>query len=174
MYKGILFLLLIIFVLIGCGKPRLNENDAQKFLNYFYNDKVPEEITDRYLLTAGRGIVPYLIDEVQKRDMLKRGYAIGALGKLGDRRALPVLIKILGDNSEVHYFREDALVSICYLDKSLGEEMIEKYAGQSESFDRQIGLLKKGMYDNDYNITWWDRLKDKIIFLLDKHNILHV
>ena len=95
MYKGILFLLLIISLLAGCGKPRLNENDAQKFLNYFYNDKVPEEITDRHLLTAGRGIVPYLIDEVQKRDMPKRGYAIGALGKLGDRRALPVLIKIL-------------------------------------------------------------------------------
>ena len=174
MYKGILFLLLVVFTLAGCGKPRLNENDAQKFLNYFYNDKVPEEITDRYLLTAGRGIVPYLIDEVQKRDMPKRGYAIGALGKLGDRRALLVLIKILGDNSEIHYFREDALVSICYLDKSLGEEMIEKYAGQSESFDRQIELLKKGMYDKDYNITWWDRLKDKIIFLLDKYNILHV
>ena len=128
----------------GCGKPRLNEKDAQKFLNYFYNDKVPEEITYRYLLTAGRGIVHYLIDEVLKRDMSKRVYAIGALGESGDRRALPVLIKILDDNSEIHDFREEALVDICYLDKSLGEEMIQKYAGQSELFDRQIELLKKG------------------------------
>ena len=71
---------------------------------------------------------------------------------------------------DVHY----SLVDICYLDKSLGKEMIQKYAGQSESFDRQIELLKKGMYDSDYKITWWVRLKDKIIFLLDKYNILHL
>jgi len=174
MDTGSLFLLLMVFVLAGCTEPRLDGKDAQKFLNYFYNDKVPEEITDRYLLTAGKGIVPYLIDEVQKRDMPKRGYAIGALGKIGDRRALPVLIKILEDSSEIYYFREDALVSIWYLDKALGERMIERYAGQNESFDRQIELLKKGIYDSDYKRTWWDRLKDKIIFLLDKYSILHL
>jgi hypothetical protein len=77
----------------------MDEKEAQDVLNKFYADNVPESINDRHLLNAGSSIVPYLLIEIQKKDMPKRGYAILALGKIGDGRAIPILQSILNDSS---------------------------------------------------------------------------
>jgi len=122
----------------------MDKKEAQKVLNSFYTDKVPESINDRHLLRAGKAIVPYLVEEIQKKDMPKRRYAIGALGKIGDRRALPVLVKILGDRSELEYFRSDALRAIWHIDKKQGEELAKKYAGESIDIDTASQLLREG------------------------------
>ena len=128
----------------GCSEPKMDEKEAQEVLNSFYTDKVPESINDRHLVRAGKAIVPYLVAEIQKRDMPKRRYAIGALGKIGDRRALPVLVKILGDRSELEYFRSDALRAIWHIDKKQGEELAKKYAGESIDIDTVSQLLREG------------------------------
>ena len=128
----------------GCSKSTMSEKEAQKVLNSFYTDKVPESINDRHLLRAGKGIVPYLVEEIQKRDMPKRRYAIGALGKIADRRALPVLVKILEDRSELEYFRGDTLEAIWRIDKKMGGELAKKYSGESIYIDTVIQLLREG------------------------------
>ncbi len=134
----------VFFEIRGKLRSTLSEKEAQELLNYFYTDRVPEPITDRYLLRAGKGIVPYLLIEIQKRDMPKRGYAIVALGKIVERLALPVLIKILEDRSEVVYFRRDAIEAIWRIDRKLGEEYAAKYAGESKEIDITINLLREG------------------------------
>lgn len=170
-YSLIIFsLILIILGFLSYSATTVTQKDAQKFLNYFYNDKVPECITDRYLLTAGKGIVPYLIMEIRKKDMQKRRYAIAVLGKLGDSRALPLLVKIHEDLSEEIYFRCDALVSIWYIDRKLGEELAEKFADVDDSC---VELLRKGVDDPDYERTFSGYLLDRVLYLLDKYDILH-
>lgn len=141
-------LLIIVFFLIsillvpisGCSKSIMNEKEAQKVLNSFYTDKVPESINDRHLLRAGKAIVPYLIIEIQKKDMPKRGYGILALGKIGDRQALHVLTKIFEDQSELIYFRCDAIRAIWHIDEKLGKELAKKYAGENSYIDETIDL----------------------------------
>jgi HEAT repeat protein len=60
--------------------------------------------------------------------MKQRRYAIGALGYIGDRAALPTLEVILRTEDERDYFRGDALRSIYQIDPELGS----KYAVQFE------------------------------------------
>jgi HEAT repeat protein len=139
--------LLFLLLVSGCFRAEIDQKEAQKILNDFYDDNVPEPILDRHLLSAGKAIVPYLLIEIQKRDMPKRGYAILALGKIGDRRALPVLIRILEDRSEIVYFRDDALRAIWHIDRKLGWEYAKKYAGENKEFDRTLELLKEGNMD---------------------------
>jgi hypothetical protein len=141
----VVVILLLAFVSISvCSKKSMDPEEAKRVLNLFYSDNVPESINDRYLVEAGRAIVPYLTVEVQKRDMPKRRYAILALGKLKDKRALPVLIQILYDRSELYYFRDDALRAIWHIDRKLGEEYGAKFAGQNPYMDRTIELLRDG------------------------------
>ena len=147
MLKGLIVMSLVSLLLLivaGCFKSNINEKEAQKILHDFYNDNVPEPINDRHLLSAGKPIVPYLIVEIQRKDMPKRRYAIGALGKIGDKQALPVLIKILEDNTELYYFRSDAIEAIWHIDKKLGEKYAAKYVGESKEFERTIQLLREG------------------------------
>lgn len=140
------FLLFATLLLLqfGCGEAVMDEKQALRVLSEFYEDNVPEPVMDRRLLSAGKGIVPYVIKEIQRKDMPKRRYAISALGKIGDRLALPALVKILEDKSEADLFRGDALTAIWRLDRNLGEQLAKKYSGESPYIDRVIQLLAEG------------------------------
>jgi len=129
-------------IFFGCGE--MNEHEAAQVLQNFYNDNVPEPINDRYLLEAGKAIVPFLLEEIKDPDMPKRGYAILALGKIGDVRALGTLEQILDDKSETDYIRGDSLTSIWHIDRKVGEKLSIKYHGENRYIDRTIELLKKG------------------------------
>ncbi len=142
--KAFCLISIMLIFLIGCYESTMDEEKAKKVLNNFYTDNVPESINDRYLVSAGKAIVPYVLVEIQKRDMPKRGYAILALGKIGDRRALTVLKKILDDKSELLGDRTAALQSIWHIDRKLGEELAKKYSGENEYLDRHIQLLREG------------------------------
>jgi hypothetical protein len=111
---------------------------------YMFGD-LPDGFDDRLcLVEPGEAIVPHLIIEIQKKDMKKKGYAILALGKIKDKRALPVLIEILDDRSESIYIRDDALRAIWHIDRRLGEQYVTKFSGQSPDMDRTIVLLREG------------------------------
>lgn len=143
-----LFLLGMIVVLfpclIYCSKSKLSEEEAKSIIQKFYSDNVPESMLDRYLLDAGKPIVPYLVIEIENKKMPKRGYAILALGKIHDSRALPVLEKIMNDKMENTIIRGDTLTAIWHIDRKLGEEYAKKYGGDNGYIDRTIQLLKEG------------------------------
>ena len=136
--------ILTLFTVHACFKNDMTPDEAQRVLNAFYADKAPEEISNRHLVTAGRAIVPYLVVEIRNRDMPRRRYAIGALEKIKDKRSLPVLIQIVEDESEIGYFREDALRAIWHIDRALGIEYAHKLAGKNPDMDRTIELLRSG------------------------------
>ena len=145
-YCWAFFLLLsVLSGVLGCSPQALSEDEARKVLNDFYTDNVPESINDRHLLNAGKSIVPYLITEIQKEDMPKRGYAILALGKIGDRRALPVLIRMYENPTSRGVLQGVLLTAIWHIDRKLGEELASKYTDGDEFMNRTIELLKKGL-----------------------------
>ena len=129
---------------LNCTGSAMNEKQAQKVLNDFYTENVPEEVIGHQLWETGERIVPYVLVEIQKKEMPRRGYAILSLGKIGDRRALAVLTRILEDMDEPNHIRADALRAIWHIDGKCGEELASKHAGKNNHIDRTIELLRGG------------------------------
>ena len=75
--------------------------------------------------------------------MPKRDYAILALGKIKDRRALPVLIQMIEKDTTVN--KGAVLVAIWHIDKKKGEEISSNLRGKDAYLDRTIELLKGGI-----------------------------
>ena len=147
-FNGQYVLLLTIFlmvIVVSCSRSNFGEKEARKIINDFYNDNVPESINDRHLLSAGKKIVPYLMIEIKNSDMPKRRYAIGAIGKIGDKQAIPVLVNIFEDKTELVYIRADAIEAIWHIDRTIGEEYAKKHKGENKEIDRTIELLRKGV-----------------------------
>jgi len=141
---GVLIVVFTLLILIVYRSSNdISHQKAREILKNFYNDHVPEQIIDRYLLKAGRSIVPHLVVEIQNKDMPRRGYAILALGKIGDRWALPALIHILEDSSEGHYFRHDAYRAIRCMDEKLGDKLAKEYSNKIEGLDQLSEMVRK-------------------------------
>ena len=148
MYIKYLFYLAATVVLamgfVYCSKSTISEKDAKQVLQQFYSDDAPESINDRFLLQAGKPIVPYVAAEIADRNMPKRRYAIIVLGTIGDARALPALEKIINDQTESAWIRGDALTAIWHINKEMGKEYARKYGGDKGYIDRTIQLLTEG------------------------------
>jgi hypothetical protein len=98
---------------------------------YVKADHEPE--IDDPLIAKGRSMVPAICEAIRHKDMKRRRYAIGALGYIGDKGALPALESILADESEIDYFRGDALHSIYLIDRKLGLARASPYQSQTNT-----------------------------------------
>jgi len=103
----------------------------------FYAEGDHEPDLDDPLIEAGPLMVPAICEAIVHPDMKRRRYAIGALGFIGDRAALPTLEAILKKKSELEYFRGDALQSIYQIDQELGT----KYAMEFESENQYLTMI---------------------------------
>lgn len=135
----------LVFALFFACSSRLDEESANRIFQKFYEDKGPEEMLDRHLLDAGKDIVPFLVKEIQRKDMPRRSYAILAIGKLEDKRAIPALVSIFEDRTESEQIRGDSLSVILRLDESIGMKLASEHAGESKYIDRTIELYRKGL-----------------------------
>ncbi len=135
---------IVVLIICACSENAMSSEKARSVLNDFYTDNVPEPINRRHLISAGKAIVPYLLIEIRKKDMPKRGYAILALGEIKDKRAIPILIQILNDKTEEGYFRADALRAIWHINKELGEKYANQLFGQNADIDAAAQLLREG------------------------------
>ena len=115
---------------------------------YDLSDHEPE--IDDPLIARGRPMVLAICGAIRHKDMKYRRYAIGALGYIGDRRALATLEGILKDRTEIDYFRGDALHSIYWIDRGLG-----------------AGYAFKYKYENDYLTMMSDAIIKKAPWLLE-------
>jgi hypothetical protein len=95
----------------------------------FYTDEPHESELPAPLVAAGPKMTAAICDAVVHKDMMYRRYAIAALGIVHDRRAIPTLETIMRDESELDYFRGDALQSLFRIDRGLGRRHAKQYAG---------------------------------------------
>jgi HEAT repeat protein len=78
-----------------------------------------------------------VICEAKKHpDMKRRRYAIGALGFIGDKRAIPTLEAILKSDKEKDYFRGDALHAIYQIDPKLASAYAKDYIKRNDYLKR--------------------------------------
>ena len=108
----------------------------------FYNGDHEPELDDP-LIEAGQEMTLVICEAVKNKDMKLRRYAIGALGYIGDKRAIPILEAILESKAEIYYFRGDALHAIYQLDKQLGKEYATQYANEHEYLKMLQGHIEK-------------------------------
>ena len=110
---------------------------------YDLSDHEPE--IDDPLIAAGRPMVPAICEAIAHQDMKYRRYAIGALGYIGDRKAVPTLVGLLENASEKAYFRSDALLAIYQIDQPLGT----RYARQYRYADKPIAMIAEAILRGD-------------------------
>lgn len=97
----------------------------------FYNGGHEPELDDP-LIEAGKEMTIFICEAIQHKDMKMRRYAIGALGFIGDERALETLEAILKSKEEIDYFRGDALQSIYQIDRGLGKKYAKEFASEND------------------------------------------
>lgn len=113
------------------GGPRFD-----KVWHAFYVEGDHEPELDDPLIAAGRVMTLAICEAISHPDMKRRRYAIGALGYIRDRRAIPALEKILKDKTEIYYFRGDALHAIYQIDKKLGSQYAGQFANEHDYLKR--------------------------------------
>jgi len=109
----------------------------------FYVEGDHEPDIDDPLIAAGSEMTTAICEAIAHPDMKRRRYAIGALGYIRDRRALPALEKILKDKSEIFYFRGDALHAIYQIDEKLGARYAEQFASEHEYLRRLASSIQR-------------------------------
>lgn len=124
MYREINLVLALIFI-IGCSQPQ-ESISSQKRLDMFYESTLPENSLTPFLVMGGQEMVPLLINEIQKKEVLKRRYLISAIGDLKDKRALSILTKIVLDRSEADCIRCDSMKSLEKIDTKFAESFSDK------------------------------------------------
>jgi hypothetical protein len=103
---------------------------------FYGGEPRPECMQSEPLRREGRRVVPLLISELPNKGMPRRRYAIGFLGEGRYEEALPALERILGDVTEIDYFRADALLAIYEMAPIRGREL-------ARYVQDPVGLLKR-------------------------------
>lgn len=116
-------------------------------LKSFYEREVAEDQIMDPLILAGPSVIPLVEKEIANPDMMNRRYAIGALGNLGSKAALPVLEKLARAKSEVDYIRCDALAAIGMIDHQEGLRVANSVKGD------ELECLSEIAGDKDY-VQW--------------------
>ena len=131
--------------------------DPEETLKDFYDGKYRAEVQLKDpLILNGRRVLPLVLNALPKKDMLKRRYAIGFVGGGRYVEALPVLTSILIDESELNYFRADALKAIYQIDKSLSHKLAEQYTSEPDLFGEVAAQIINGKSPIYSTRTYWD------------------
>ena len=136
-----LFLAAVFYLLI----PRTAEESFEEFLSL----ETKESYLTQPLCAAGRKVVPVVIERIKDKNLDRRRYAIGFLGSDDYPEALPVLFRILEDDTETDVFRGDALNAIFLLSRNEGSDLALKYRGRADYLGRVANeLIKVQDYDD--------------------------
>ena len=130
-------ILLVAIALVACGEPQRAvqelQQDPEKVMLEFYSNPGPEDTLMDPLIVAGPSIYSLVIAAVENPDMPRRRYAIGFLGNEEVAEALPLLTSILEDESELPYFRGDALEAIYKIDRVRAKDFAPEFQDREDA-----------------------------------------
>ncbi len=139
---------------------RQHNDSPQRALQRFYDGEgvTGEDETMDSLILAGDKVVPLVVREIKDKKMAKRRYAIGFLGNGSYKQALPALASILRDETEIDYFRGDALQSIHLIDASQGREYARTYKQRSD----YLGKIAREIIAGSFMLGWRRSYQDAL------------
>lgn len=121
----------------ACDEQRQSADTLQpspeNAMSEFFSNPGAEDTLMDPLIVAGPAVYPLVIDAIQDPDMPRRRYAIGFLGNEEVSDALPILLAILNSESELPYFRGDALVAIYKIDRGRAKELALQFRDREDA-----------------------------------------
>lgn len=137
--------------------PLRNPHEALKDF-YEAKDRAEDQLMDPLIL-AGSDVVPLVISELPNKEMRLRRYAIGFLGNGQYAQALPTLQAILSDESEIYYFRADALEAIYQISPERAKALAPQYVSGEELLGRVAQEIVAGKnpiyFERSYSDAFW-------------------
>ena len=139
------FLLLVVSAAIALVWPRPTADSVMA--DFYTNDsqRAEDMLIDPLILHADL-VTGRVIEEIRNPNMEKRRYAIGFLGIVRATEALPVLRQILNSETEIDYFRADALESIYRISSMEGLRLAEQYRDR----DDHLGYIATGLISGSH------------------------
>jgi hypothetical protein len=128
-----LFLVAILYLVLGC--PSIFDainlrlfSTPEQVINRFYTeqDLAPDQVIDALIL-AGPKMCPLLEQEILKREIPRRYFAIVALSNLGNNDSISSIEYILQDKSESENFRGTALLAIARINLPYAQKIAPQY-----------------------------------------------
>jgi HEAT repeat protein len=134
--------------------------DPEEALQDFYNTEgsAVDQFKDPLILN-GRRVVPLVLDELPNKNMRLRRYAIQFLGDGRYESALPALEKILADESEVYYFRTDALKAIYQIVPERALVLAKAYVKSEASLGEVARTIADGTNPEIPVRTYWQAFR---------------
>jgi hypothetical protein len=120
-------------------------NEVAVMRDFMYGENRMESQLTIPLQRAGSGILPSILEAIQDKEMPRRRYAIWFIGIEAYEPALPVLRRILEDETEIWYFRADALEAIYLIDPLLALELSPTYVNEAELLGRYARNIRDGL-----------------------------
>jgi len=116
------------FLLIWAfGNEFINKKCANFYYIVFQNQTVSEEYLEEPILQGGYEVGKYLSENIEDKNMQYRRYAIEGIGKIKYDKAVPVLAKILNDNSEKDFIKNDVLESLQQINNYESNKILKDY-----------------------------------------------
>jgi hypothetical protein len=116
-----------------------------------------DQLTDPLILTGSRA-VPLVVSRIADRNLPYRRYALGYLGWAADSRALPALIQIVEDTTELSYFRGDALEAIACTRVGLGDSLASRFVHDTGFLGATASQVFDGPFCPPEGRSFWDAL----------------
>ena len=133
--------------------------DPREALNDFYEakDRAEDQLIDPLIL-AGSRVVPVVMAELPNKEMRLRRYGIGFLGNGRYLQALPALEAVLGDATEVHTLRADALSAIYRISPARAQQLAPQHVGGEELLGKVAQDIVAGRGPAYFERSYWDAL----------------
>ncbi|WP_375185101.1 hypothetical protein [Pseudoalteromonas sp.] len=150
-----------LFILIGLSlwwsRVEGPLRDPEEALKDFYETqyRAESQLQDPLILN-GSNVLPLVLRDLPDKNMPRRRYAIGYIGNGRYEEAIPALKKILHDNSELNYFRADALEAIYQIDMSLSRNLAANFTNEPELLGRVAKKIVSGESPIYSERTFWD------------------
>ncbi len=131
--------------------------DPHDALRDFYEarGRAEDQLMDPLILNGHR-VVPLVLSEIQKKEMPLRRYAIGFLGNGHYAEAMPLLEKILSDESEIFYFRADALEAIYQIAPNRARVLAPEYTSGEDLLGKMAQDIVAGRNPVYFTRSYWE------------------
>jgi hypothetical protein len=141
------FFAIIALVVLLATLYRLNRPTPESVMADFFaaDDRAEDMLMDPLILNADV-VAHAVIRDVRHRDMPRRRYAIAFLGNQRIEAAVPTLRSILNDETELDYFRADALDSVFRIDRAEGERCAKELSLRQD----YLGYVARGLLNGSH------------------------
>ena len=117
---------LAVFAACSADEPHIQVDPATALDEFYAYDGAEDTLMDP-LIVAGSDVVPIVLEQIVKTDMVKRRYAIQALGNIGDPSAIPTLELLAESTSEPGYIRCVSTQAVAHMDWDAGRELAQRH-----------------------------------------------